>query len=275
MPTISTSDGANIHYEDTGTGRPIVLIPGWTMSTRLFDRNISALAKDHRVIAMDLRGHGQSEKVDFGHRMPRYSKDVVDLLDALELEGAILVGWSLGASVLMSYHGLFGAHRAAGFAFIDQTPKNSNRDGWELGVPGVTAETSTDVSMILENRAGLVDAFVPKMFYAAQDDADIAWMKDEAYKCPDETAATLMLNHRAQDWRDNIARFNTPLLVMAGRQSAICPYDSSVWIADNAPDAELVTFENCGHCPFWEDADKFNTTLAAFADRVARAKSGA
>ena len=77
-----------------------------------------------------------------------------------------------------------------------------------------------------------------------------------------------MVNHRAQDWRDNIARFNTPLLVMAGRQSAICPYDSSVWIANNAPDAELVTFENCGHCPFWEDADQFNTTLAAFADRV-------
>ncbi|MGY8720120.1 MAG: alpha/beta fold hydrolase [Verrucomicrobiia bacterium] len=68
------SDGTNIHYEGAGTGRPIVLIPGWTMSTRLFDRNIPALATDHRVIAMNLRGHGQAEKVNFRHRMPRYSR---------------------------------------------------------------------------------------------------------------------------------------------------------------------------------------------------------
>ena len=265
VPSFTASDGATLHYEDTGAGRPIVLIPGWTMSTRFFDRNAGPLGEDHRVIVLDPRGHGQSEKVDYGHRLPRYSKDVYDLLEALDLDDATLVGWSLGASVLMSYYGLFGAHRASGFCFIDQTPKNANRDGWELGVPGVTAETSTNVSMILGDRAGLVDVFVPKMFHQMPADDDMAWMKAEAFKCPDSTAATLMLSHRAQDWRDVIERFAAPLLVMAGRQRAIYPFGSSEWIAKNAPNAELVTFEESGHCPFWEEAEKFNATLRRFA----------
>lgn len=75
-----------------------------------------------------------------------------------------------------------------------------------------------------------------------------------------------MLNHRAQDWRDNITCLNAPLLVMTGRQSSIFPYESSVRIATNAPDAELVAFEDSGPCSFWGEAYKLNETLAAFTD---------
>ena len=80
MPTITTNDGVQLYYEDVGEGRPLLLIPGWTCTHHFFQKNIAALAQSCRVIAPDMRAHGDSAKVVWGHRIARYAKDVKDLL---------------------------------------------------------------------------------------------------------------------------------------------------------------------------------------------------
>jgi non-heme chloroperoxidase len=109
MPTITTNDGVQLYDEDVGEGSPLLLIPGWTCTHHFFQKNIVELAKSCRVIAPDMRAHGDSGKVAWGHRIARYAKDVKDLLEALRLEHVAVLGWSMGAAICWSrsiYRGL-------------------------------------------------------------------------------------------------------------------------------------------------------------------------
>ena len=106
---ITTNDGVKIYYEAKGKGKPLVMIPGWSCSGKFFDWNFDELSKSCRVIRVDMRGHGQSDKPTWGYTMPRLAKDVYDLIEALKLKDVTLLGWSMGGSVLWGYYQLFGS----------------------------------------------------------------------------------------------------------------------------------------------------------------------
>ena len=97
--TLELPDGASLAYDDAGSGRPLVLIHGVSMSRRFFERNVPALAEHHRVINVDLRGHGESPASEGGHTVAQYARDIHHMLGALGLDGAVLVGWSMGTMV--------------------------------------------------------------------------------------------------------------------------------------------------------------------------------
>src|SRR5436309_16064291 len=71
-------DGTRFAYVDEGSGSPILLLHGWSGSLRWFNRNIATLARDHRVVAFDYRGHGSSDKTESGYTMTRSAPDVQD-----------------------------------------------------------------------------------------------------------------------------------------------------------------------------------------------------
>ena len=82
---VTVSDGTNLHYIDAGSGRPLVMIPGWSQSAAEFKHQIDDLAIDRRVIALDMRGHGESDKPDHGYRIARLSRDLDDVLEQVNL----------------------------------------------------------------------------------------------------------------------------------------------------------------------------------------------
>ena len=92
MPEVTTNDGVGLHYEEKGEGRPLVLLHGWTFSGRFFHRNVAALADRFRVFTPDLRVHGDSERPAHGSRVARLARDLYDLLEALGLEDATVLG---------------------------------------------------------------------------------------------------------------------------------------------------------------------------------------
>ena len=99
MAYIETPDGVPLYYEDRGNGEAILLIHAWTMNAEYWwQKNMPKLAESHRVIAVDLRGHGLSGKTDEGHKLAQYARDVRHLCEALDLAGATLVGSSSPAS---------------------------------------------------------------------------------------------------------------------------------------------------------------------------------
>src|SRR5208337_1031980 len=97
-------DGARIYYEDRGQGQPILLVHGWTCSSRFWQKNVAELAKEFRVITLDLRGHGNSSKILSGHTIAQYARDVREIIELLQLEDLTLAGWSLGGPVVLSYY---------------------------------------------------------------------------------------------------------------------------------------------------------------------------
>ena len=133
MPIITTNDGVRLSLVEKGRGRPLVLVPGWSQTARQFAAQIDGLADRYRVIAVDMRGHGQSEKPAHGYKIQRLAQDLKDVLDALDLEDAAVAGHSMGSSVLWCYWDLFGAHRIGSAIFIDQMPAITALPSWSDG----------------------------------------------------------------------------------------------------------------------------------------------
>lgn len=115
------ADGTQFAYLEAGTGPPIVLLHGWSSSLRWWNRNISALAAGHRVLALDFRGHGSSEKTPSGHTMESYARDLQGFVQQFEADGALMVGWSMGSIVLWDYVMQFGAGQARAMVFVGQS----------------------------------------------------------------------------------------------------------------------------------------------------------
>src|SRR5262245_30876233 len=109
--SVRMNDGTTLSIVDIGEGQPIVVLPSWTNSAAEYSRLIQYSSGEHRVVAVDMRGHGLSEKTEHGYRISRFSADLRDILTALDLDKAILVGHSLGCAVIWSYLDLFGSSR--------------------------------------------------------------------------------------------------------------------------------------------------------------------
>ena len=136
MAVFKTNDGVSLYYEVKGEGKPLLMLPGWTCTTRFFDHNSDVLAKDCQVILMDFRGHGESEKTLTSHRIARYAMDVKNLLDHLDVEDVTVLGWSMGAAILWSYLELFGKHRVGKLVCVDQAPLQYTGPDWVWGQNG-------------------------------------------------------------------------------------------------------------------------------------------
>jgi len=124
--SFTTSDGVKLRYLEAGTGQPFVMIPGWSQTADQWHSQINHFSKSYRVLALDMRGHGESDKPAHGYRIYRLSKDVREFIEELDLTNAILMGHSMGCSVLWGLYDLYGADRVSKFVFVDEPPSLSN-----------------------------------------------------------------------------------------------------------------------------------------------------
>lgn len=265
----TTNDGVQLYYDVQGEGRPLLMLPGWTCSTRFFDANVCELAKKFKVIRMDFRGHGESEKPEFSHRISRYAMDVKNLLDYLDVEDVCAIGWSMGASVIWSYLELFGDHKITAMVSVDQAPLQYTGPDWVWGQKGCyDAEMFVRLCKDLEyNHKGCSVGMVHNCMYRQPTEEEEKFFSEEIYKCPVYTAVEIMRDHTNLDWRDFIRRIQIPTLVCVARNSAIFDWHGSEWVGKNIQGAEIEYFENSGHMLFFEEADKFNEVVGKFASK--------
>src|SRR3989449_10085100 len=101
---------------------PLVSIPCLSQTAEQFKQHLTGCTNRYRVIAVDMRGHGESDKPAHGYSIARLSKDVHDLLADLSLADVTLMGHSMGCSVIWSYWELFGSERLAKLGLVDQRP---------------------------------------------------------------------------------------------------------------------------------------------------------
>ena len=126
----NTADSAHLYYEVRGSGRPLVLVHGWQCSHLFWQRNVDELAKDFTVLTLDLRGHGNSSKGLHGITIKQFACDVYDLINYLDLKDVVLMGWSMGGPILLSYFDQFGQEQIKGLGLIDMTPFPFSPEPW-------------------------------------------------------------------------------------------------------------------------------------------------
>jgi pimeloyl-ACP methyl ester carboxylesterase len=259
MPTV-TVNGADLHYEDEGSGAPVVFVHGVWMSGRFFERQRPYFRERYRTIVLDLRGHGRSEHVHTGHTVAQYARDLRAFMQALELRDAVVVGWSMGSLVLWEYVKQFGTDGLRAIVVVDQSPSDFKWPDWPQGfldfegLAHVMAAVQTD-------REALVRDFIPLMFKDPPSEADTAWMVEEIVRPPCSVASAIIFDQTVQDFRPVLPSVTVPALIVTGADEKLVPLAAEQFVAEQMPDARLVVLEESGHCPFLEEPERFNQVV--------------
>jgi len=271
--SVVTNDGAGLSVIDVGEGPTLVILPAWSNAAIAYRHQIAEFARDHRVIAVDMRGHGESEKVEHGYRVARLAADLEGLLAALEVRDATLIGHSMGCSVIWAHHDLYGPQRTAALVLVDQPatqliqPWWSERERLDFGC-SQTPEDLFDLCARLAGPHGAQErrALFTSVFSPGFPPSALEPILAEIAKMPARHAASLMLDHATRDWRDVIGRIRLPTLVVGGRASLFSA-ESQAWIAGQIPGARLEIFEQDeggSHFMILENPTRFSAVVRSF-----------
>jgi pimeloyl-[acyl-carrier protein] methyl ester esterase len=268
----TASDGTRIAYRDTGSGAPIVLLHGLMAHGGFFEGQ-AGLAEDFRIIAIDLRGHGASPSNGAAPTVERMAADVAELAEALDLQGAIGVGWSLGATVL--WHVLAGpaASRFAGAVVVDMTARVRNDEEWDLGLsPEACEARSIAIRDDYEAFALSAGQAIFAQPVAAGHRALADWAAQEFARNDAGAMAAVWQSLIRQDVRALLERIQHPTLIVHGAQSSLYGDDTADHLVAALPRARAVRFEASGHAPHLEEPELFNATLRDFAAGLSPAR---
>jgi non-heme chloroperoxidase len=256
---LEIAGGARIAYDDRGSGRPVLLVHGVSMSRRFFERNLDALAERFRVVSVDLRGHGESPAHEGGHTVAQYARDLHDVIGKLGLEGAAAVGWSMGTMVVWDMIRRFGAADLAGHVNVSQGPSDLKREGWELGAFSMD-ELFGLLEAAQDDFRAVMAEFVPSMFFDERPAGELEMLVSETQKLGANAATCILLDQSLRDFREVVGSYRLPTLCAWGRDQKLVPVAAGEWLAANTG-ADLVMFERSGHCPMWEEPDQFNRVV--------------
>jgi len=253
----TTSDHVKLDFSDEGDGQPVLLLSGIGSYREIWAPTVQFLLRaGYRVINLDARNQGASQRTLKGRRMSRHAMDVKELLDWLNVEDVIGIGNSMGASTLFAYASLFGSQRFSAFVDIDQSPKMISDETWPIGIKDLTWEkfpavlklpmgsaTATPVSE--EVRTSVQVARQARPYDAEQN-----------YAC--------LVDHAFQDWRDVLLRLPIPLLVIAGEKSPYFDPQFAAATARFAPQGQTQIVKGAGHLVMAEQPARFNEVLSMF-----------
>jgi non-heme chloroperoxidase len=269
----TTNDRVRLHYLDRGIGPPVVLLPGWTQPASGFEAQLAALSATFRCLALDFRGHGESERPTHGYRVSRLARDCLDFLDHLGLNEAVLLGHSAGCTVIWSFIDLFGQDRIRALVLCDEMIAFIKRPGWSEAEcrrygAAVGGKEALSMAATLAGPDGeqMLRRFLTDEFSPWFPKADIAQVIEGSLKMPRGAAAELMLSVMQADFRDVLPLIQRPTLCVGGKQSHL-GLEVMPWIASRIPGAKVVMID-ARHFVHLENPVEFNAAVRAFLEGV-------
>jgi pimeloyl-ACP methyl ester carboxylesterase len=263
---LTASDGEAIAYHDEGEGRPLVFLHGLMASSDFFEPQRALAGEGMRVIRIDLRGHGGTATGSPPPTLERLAADVGELAERLELEGAVAVGWSLGASVVWQLLAGRHPHLFAGAVVVDMTPCVLNDSDWTLGLGQDHVDARR--AAIREDFPAFAAAAGAAIFAQPLDErtAPMARWASEAFVRADaEAVGALWTSLVEEDFRERLGRIAQPTLVVRGAHSHLYGPETADHIVAALPNARGLTFDRSGHSPHLEQPERFNRALRDFA----------
>ena len=270
MPFAKAADGTAIHYEDWGTGHPVVLVHGWPLSLRMWECQALFLAANGcRVIAYDRRGFGESGKPYAGYDYDTLAGDLAALLDGLDLKDVTLVGFSMGGGEVARYLSSHGTQRIARAALVSAvTPMLARTPDHPEGVPASTFEAM--IAGLVDDRPSFLQSFA-KGFYGAGllnlsvPGAVLDWTQRLALGASPRATVECVRSFAGTDFRRDMAAFTLPTLIVHGDADATVPIEVSARPAARlVPGARLVEYPGAPHGLFYTERLRLNADLLTF-----------
>jgi non-heme chloroperoxidase len=272
--TVGTENSADteLYYEDHGSGQPVVLIHGYPLDESSWEKQTAVLLEaGKRVITYDRRGFGKSDRPTSGHDADTYAADLSALVSALDLQDAVLVGFSMGTGEVARYLSRYGSHRVAKAVFIgailpfmlktDENPSGFPQDA----VDGMLATIKAD-------RYAFFTGFL-QTFYNAEENLGTR-ISEEALRNSWHLATSISPYTSVwavatwfTDWRPDMDKIGVPALILHGTGDQNVPIDlTSRVLAKMLPNATYIEIEGAPHGMLWTHGEEVNKALLDFLD---------
>ena len=256
--------GNSIVVEECGRGAPIIFLHGVLMSRAFFRPQIELLRKNHKVIAFDFPGHGVSDDPHTGHTVPHYARSLRELIQAKRYEDITLVGWSMGAFVAWQYLLDYGPDEISRVVIVDETPTDLKRDDYPLAPLDLDAVTGF-MELFQNDMNSVAASLVTSMFKDAVSDAERRMMEDQILKVNSSTAGSIFFDQTMRDYRQYLGQLSSVAhLLCFGRDEKLISVDAAKDLHQRIPGSSLKIFEESGHCPFWEEPERFRAEIEHF-----------
>ena len=274
MPFITVgqenSTDIDLHYEDHGTGQPVVLIHGYPLDGHSWEKQTAALlAAGYRVITYDRRGFGQSSQPTTGYDYDTFAADLNTVMETLDLRDAVLVGFSMGTGEVGRYLGTYGSERVAKAAFLASLePYLLKTDDNPTGVDGSVFEGIEKA--VTADRYAYFTAFYQD-FYNLDENLGTR-ISEEALRNSWNVAAgsspyasIAAVATWTTDFRADLAKIDVPALILHGTADRILPIEATGEPFHQAlPQADYVVIEGAPHGLLWTHAQEVTDALLAF-----------
>src|SRR5688572_25277494 len=264
---IEVEKGVKLHVTDLGEGQPIVLIHGWPLSDAMFEYQYQSLAKKgFRVIGITLRGFGQSDRPYGKYNFDVFSDDIKVVLEKLNIQNAVLGGFSMGGAVVLHYVTKYNAAHIGKLAlFGAAAPSWKQRKDFPYGLSD--ADAAGLVKATMTSRQDLIASFgaqFPAKEGGISKNVE-KWLENinlEAWPYAITESITALVD---LDLRPQLSKIKIPVAIFHGTQDKLCDFVFAEQLNKGIKNSYIVKFENSGHALFVEEMEKFNTELEKFA----------
>lgn len=270
---IATRDGGTVHALETGEGRPLVLLHGITLRADVWAPQLHDLRDRFRVIAVDLRGHGGSVPGSAGFGLSRLGDDLADLLEALDLRDAIVVGHSMGGMTLMTFcaeHPDVLDERVAGVVFLNTRAHQVFPPGLDRSIRKLVGRGSAQLA---DGRplpgGGSAPVPMARLAFGGHPNPRAVRLVAEMGASMDPAAmlssVDQMFDH---DAREGLRTTRTPSMVIVGTRDLLTPVPAARHLAHLLPDSDFVVVRGAGHQMMQERPDVLEELLDGFVERI-------
>ncbi|MFC4912224.1 alpha/beta fold hydrolase [Actinomadura gamaensis] len=246
----ATVNDTRLYYEDLGSGRPLVFLHGWGTSGRVWDAQAADLMTDHRVITLDMRGCGRSDRPATGYTIAEATRDLLAFLDVLELDRPTLIGSSIAGAFLIE----------AALAAPDRIGAIVPADAGMHHFSRLQESMDELLANLHADRAGTLAAFVPNWYRPGASTAMIDWTVRQLLDATPRIDG-LVIDQAGYDPRPRLAQVRVPTHFLHGELDAEVPLSVPQECADLIPAAHLTVIEGAGHMAQQDQAARFTQAL--------------
>jgi pimeloyl-ACP methyl ester carboxylesterase len=272
MPDITTKDGIKLSYLEYGTGAPLIFIHGFGAAAMVWEETCLAFENRNRCLALDLRGHGDSEWHGHTAKLEDFVSDLVFFFDELDLQKANLVGWSFGSEVCLAAYPRL-KERLASLILVGGTSHFLNDHDYIYGMAPTLLKRIT--RQFERDGKETLNYFFELMFKPfdinSLDFKEIRHFWKRQVKPPNPLACLAVLEIlRKEDVRGYLKEVLHPTLIIHGRDDTVCPADGGAYMQEQIADCSLAWIDETGHAPFLLKPVEFNKALEKFLNELDR-----
>jgi len=262
-------DGTHHAYTDRGTGTPVVLLHAFPLNRSMWDDQVAFLSQGFRVIAIDLRGHGDSKLFSTPYTLDDLATDIKELLDSLDIQQAVFAGLSMGGYILFAFYRLFPA-RVKGLILADTRAQADAADERAGRLQMIrTAET--------QGPQAIADIMLPRLLspgtIAVRSDLVSKVRSMIVNNSPETIVADLYAMIDRANSIPSLSQIACPTLIIVGELDRGTPPSDAQFMAKHITGARLAVLAEAAHLSNLENPEAFNTAMHAFLNEIGQGDS--